>query len=448
MNGTDIYNPTLDKINGSAISGILLTGILGNSFCIYYFLSSASRNTNAEFFRRLYSVISLVDFLVTINSVPVVEASFRRGRNGAMFANTEFCITWSCLWSLLSIMSVFLVGMLSVARLIILKYPCIRLKPVLAWTIPAVVAIGWLAVLGILNATGFILFSNRKDYLACTFYPIEDISDVQNTHIMSRKVQLSTITVLLLRVILPSAVFIIVLTSFIITLYILKKKCSTRTSNGPRTPQQAAITVVLVTFVYLICNLITVVIPVAVFLKSLQAIQKMTPQGIPISSFFGQVKLLQPEVYTNLFPFMMVYSVTINSTVNPFVYVTRMAMFRAFVWECKDKAARTISRMRTMILAAPADDLSTEAEQPGTLNNLMERPWSFIWEPVSGNGDARALNLRISSIREETMSIERGTRVGRSSSVKGRQFVSLNASKAVRSRSLSTRRKLVDGSYI
>ena len=185
MNETDIFNPMLDKIYEVAISGIMFAGILGNSFSLYYFLTATSINNNSEFFSRLYSVASLVDLLISINSIPVAEAAFRRGRNGVMFANSGFCGVWSVLCSLLWAISAF------------------QLKPMLAWIVPTVVAIGWLSTVGILKTTGFISFSNRRDTLACTLSTVEDLTQV--TNVISRKKLLSAVTIALIRMILPSS---------------------------------------------------------------------------------------------------------------------------------------------------------------------------------------------------------------------------------------------------
>ena len=195
---------------------ILLTGILGNSFSLCYFLTAASRNTNAEFFRRLYSAVTLVDLLISILSIPIAEAAFREGRDGVMFTNPEFCGVWSCLWSLLYMMSIFLVGMLSAARLIILKFPFFRLKPVLAWIVPAFFGICWLSMLVVLRTTGFSIFFYRKTLLACVDFGFKEIT--QTAAVINHKEQLSVSTNLFLRMMLPVSVFILILMTFILLL--------------------------------------------------------------------------------------------------------------------------------------------------------------------------------------------------------------------------------------
>ena len=445
MNETDIFIPVVDKIYGTATSGILFAGILGNSFSLYYFLTATSRNNNSEFFRRLYSVVSLVDLLISINSVPIAEAAFRMDRNGVMFANTVFCGAWSILWSLLWIMSVFLVGMLSVARLIILKYPYLRLKPVLAWIVPAVLAVGWLSMLVIFEVTGFILFSNyRRDLLACVVLPIESITNV--TSMITRKNFLSMVTIALVRIILPSSVFIIALASLILMLCIINSNCTSRSSHinrRRRIHHEAAKTVALITFVYLMCNVFSICFSTKVFLRGFAfGLQNIPQKGIQIGLFIKQATSLNRKVIAYVILVVNFCTVSINSMVNPIVYVVRMADFRAFVWVCKSKVTRTFSRMRLMMKTTPAGTRPEEV-QPDTLNNLGEeddRPWSFNWIPSIGNGDARA--SRLSSIKGEPISIDKESRIVRSSSMKGRHFVSPKDSKVVRS--WPTRKKQVN----
>ena len=190
----------------------------------------------------------------------------------------------------------------------------------------------------------------------------------------------------------------------------------------------------MITLVYLICNVSTIIFSAKIFLGGLSFKQKIAPEGIQIGSFVDDVLSLKPKVLSYLIPVMIVFSVSINSMVNPIVYVVRMAEFRAFVWGYKGKVTRTLSMMRMMIISmsTPAGTRPEEV-QPGTLHNGEEsaRPCSIIWIPSIGNRDERA--SRLSSINREPISIDIESRVVRSSSMKGRHLVSPKDSKVARS---------------
>ena len=131
------FNDIADYTIGTVLLICTVIGVPANLASCYYFLTSKARNTNAIFFNRVYSIISVVDCLICAIQFPVIDVFFN-GRVGRLFENEYFCDGWVVVKSTLAQTSVFLVAVLSVSRLLVLIYPRKQLSPVAAWVAPAI----------------------------------------------------------------------------------------------------------------------------------------------------------------------------------------------------------------------------------------------------------------------------------------------------------------------
>ena len=128
----------LDCTSGSVLFIASFLGIVTNIVSVCYFLSMKPRNPNNEFFRRLYSIISLNDILLCISVIPVIEATFSEDRQGKLFNNYDFCSFWAAFQFVTFQMSVILLTILSLSRLVLIRNPRVRLYPCCAYITPGI----------------------------------------------------------------------------------------------------------------------------------------------------------------------------------------------------------------------------------------------------------------------------------------------------------------------
>ena len=344
-----------DLLVGTVLLVCTLLGVPANLASCYYFSSRAARNANTLFFNRVYTVISFVDCLICVLQLPVVQVLFggaspesgaytrpTSNSSSLLFNNGAFCSFWSVLWNTLSVQSVVLVAVLSLSRLCLLMYPTKQLSPASAWLVPALSGALIACVLCtapiLLGYTVAVYFS---EYGVC--FMMGDSGEFWNsTSSLSMKIlSNTTIPSNLLKqeailnfayTVLITFLAVLITVAFALSMGYLNKalKRSESTNSSSKQTKQASLTVVLVTSIYLVCNVPTL-------LYYLQLIYNQVNAG-----FLGSDKITY-EQYISSYeagPGMFNYylslvglnlPIVLNSTLNPAVYLWRMQPFRRFV---------------------------------------------------------------------------------------------------------------------
>ena len=162
-------NPILGTAFGTILTVGIVFGIPANFICCYFFATQKSSSENGIYFKRIYILISTLDLAICILLFPVIQA-FLMGRqsDSLLFRDSNFCHVWYSLWAVSQQMVIFMVAMLSVSRLVFLKYPHIQAKPSTAWIFPGMVA-GAIATILIVFplASGKATISYRPAYSSC-----------------------------------------------------------------------------------------------------------------------------------------------------------------------------------------------------------------------------------------------------------------------------------------
>ena len=317
--------------------GILLIiaasiGILFNIISFSYFRSRSYKNRNGLYFRRLYMVITLTDTAICVFVFPVINAALSSGRDGALFRNGAFCQFWSSLWSTLPQLSIYLVGVLSVSRLVVLVKPTRQLLPDLALILPAVCVFALVTTcVGLLGSHGMYGVYIRQ-WLGCTFTALQPGDDL-NRKLTQQDLDKTLIFTVIFNII-PGSSIIPITICFCLSLYYLKKsgKNSNNISKSYKRQLEAAKTVILVTLLYIIFN-----IPYsgALVYRLLVGEWTLSHDVDQTVSDYVNGRTLRPtdsEFINDYFmPIVCVVCVCFNSMVNPVVYFCRIKNFRNFV---------------------------------------------------------------------------------------------------------------------
>ena len=297
----------------------LLLGTTGNLTSLYYFSKQVPRSANSCYFKRIYQTISSVDLIVCISLFPVIEAFFRpHEEEPVLFGAPWFCYSWGLLWEVLPAISVFLVATLSISRLVLLLSHTMQLRAAVFG-----VFIGGYVLLTVGVKLGLLISRNKIVYwmIARHCIMVYDDPESQAAELDFDANQLKTTVVMMVQLALPIFPVAVSLGITMATLYHMKRTVK-RVKSSSEPQRQAAITVVLVTFVYIIFNL-PVVVHFALILDCVAASEVCHYESIYSSA----------SSYYYMWPFMYVVCVALNSTVNPLVYFLRMKDFRQFVGE-------------------------------------------------------------------------------------------------------------------
>ena len=308
--------PEAEILLGTVTLLCFLIGAPGNLIATIYFVQehlNNNRNLKKQFFTELYICMTVVDLILTITLFPLFENYFTLQRDGQLFGNHAFCTIWGALWEIAPCVSVFLVGVLSISRMLILVKPMQPLNPKVLRCIIGSYVLYHVAIRMIL---WFVddnpLHGNKIKYTVttgyCYFSPVKENLWKFNAYHAG---------VVLGLVIIPISL------SFFTSLLKLRESTSSSSQSFSRTAQrQATVTIVIVTLVYLVCNL-------PVFLNY---------------AFYTHVIVTDNEnwdkywsVYRGAFWGTYVWSlsycvlVAINASANPAVFYLRMKPFRDFV---------------------------------------------------------------------------------------------------------------------
>jgi hypothetical protein len=166
---------TADSAIGTLLVIITLVGVPANLTSCYLFFKEKTRNSNAKFFQRIYMVITAVDTFICGALFPTIQALLRgRRSDDLLFTRAPFCTLWYILWIVAQQETIFLVAMLSSSRLYLLRYPLKKLYVPAATAAPLLFGLIVLVVFGILPlGTGFSPVSYRAELAHCWLTDIQ-----------------------------------------------------------------------------------------------------------------------------------------------------------------------------------------------------------------------------------------------------------------------------------
>ena len=311
---------------GSLVTTILIIGVPANLLAMTYFATRRLKNVNSKFFRRIYVLITVVDIFICLCLVPVLEAALTPNKEGLMFNNDVFCQIWGILWVIFPNMSVFLISMLSIARLIVLKTSTTKLKVRTACLIPLIFLLSLSAVIFIMLQARITVMTFRPQYFTCGPMGATRQGDVGSSGALTR-----AILGLVLYTLIPGLAIIPITVSFVFSIVYLNR--ARRFSQGlgrcTKRHYEATKTVIIVTLVYIVCNLPFSFSALVMILKMFNILSEMNAEKTSLAwrqEFFEQNPALNYAVVV-----VFVICIAGNSVVNPFVYVFRMANFRMYI---------------------------------------------------------------------------------------------------------------------
>ena len=332
MNMSTDYNSALEYTVGAILIITSIFGTLLNVVSFSYFSFLKTRNKNSEFFKKLYMSITVNDILISLTLFPFIEAIFSENRQGILASNHPFCVITFVGWFLLSQNSVILLALLSLTRLLLLRNPNRVFIPNIAFIIPLAAFLIFLIIWSVPIATGDLYIFYNPNYIECSFNSFSMQNDSRPVSIGD---QVGAIVVVTMYNSIASSVFNIVSISFVMSLVKLRKTSQVATRLGGKADKQreAAKTVAIVTFVYILCNVPFMLVMMYVLIDVIKnpAEENTTVADIRARYFtqiFGQNNTLMNQYVCIL---ANKIAVSLNSLMNPFVYYFRIDGFRKFV---------------------------------------------------------------------------------------------------------------------
>ncbi|KAL5258576.1 hypothetical protein ACHWQZ_G009148 [Mnemiopsis leidyi] len=331
MAGTQNFNVSADYTIGVILCIVSFLGVTFNVISFFYFSTLETRNSTAKFFKRLYMVITCNDFLICAALFANIDAAFARERKGLLLFHPTLCTVWVFVMWVLPQMSIFLVGLLSLSRLFVLRYPTKKLNPELAWVLPLTCLIVILSLSGSLRLSDVMYPNYFPEWFSCAPSCFPADSNFQD-QVSQKQVNNGMIIAIPYNVI-PALSIIPISVSFILSLLSLYKSntVAVTLNSSSRRQREAAVTVIIVTSLYILFN-----IPYAAFLTFIltKLSEPLPDQGITLENYI-KTRITQSTNNSSVDNYLaaVVYIVnpSLNSMINPAVYFWRIQSFHSSV---------------------------------------------------------------------------------------------------------------------
>ena len=313
--------PAVDHMLGAVCTLCLLIGCPANIVSFLYFLKRESRGSlNRFYMAKLYRLISITDTLLCFLILPVILVSFSKHREPGIFASDVFCAAWGLLWNILPVLSVFLVAILSFSRTSLIVYPLkvLNFKTPLIFLTTSVFILATEKLVAAFSNYG-TSYSYWKRHMVCYLQNVND-----NIHYEADSYDFIQAIIILVVQALP---IIPILASFSICVYKLQmaRKKEMRMSMVKKKiskHRKAKVTVIIVTAVYILCNIPVLFSHFFFFSLFLQSLDQNGP-GIP--------KELDRIEFSYVWVVAYAVLVVVNAACNPFVYFITMKEFKNYV---------------------------------------------------------------------------------------------------------------------
>ena len=288
------------------------------SFLYFHFINPGRDKTVT----LLYKLINIIDFGVCFLIIPVMVANFSGG-HPVIFDHNFSCSTWSWFWEIHARLSVFLLAVLSVARTVALTkplHPVSRrqvLIPISVYTILLIVQESIPAIMTV-QARYFEVFTTCGWNTSSLYTEFSHEKKVHFTISGTIPFLLPYITVLV--------------------------SCSISIAKLCRTPQlqnsaesnstEATTTIIILTVVYLTLN---TSYNVMYIMEAISIYSNGTMSAWAPDTPFSYIVFITS--------FNLTYTIALNSTINPLIYIARIRNLRHFIMSRTGLRSEIRSRM-------------------------------------------------------------------------------------------------------
>ena len=291
-------------------------GVPISCFTLTYFI--AKNKYRPTYVCLLYVVMNTVDLMICLLCFPMAITNLT-GRKQLFYSINFLCSMWGYLWQILTRLSVFSVGLMSFCRTISLSLPFVRLSKQ-HLLIPAII---YLAILMVLQSIPWWFAKNYffTRSLMCGWAIWFDKKTVEHKVLHTFLILLPFILPLLL-IVISCLISVVKLTTDTTNCDSgLTKVGNEHVKRAKRTKRSATITIVILTVVYIIFNVPYCLLMFDHFLSD--------GNTNVIQSWLG---LYDSTYHTEIYAFLTLYAIPINSTLNPIIYILRIRNLRRYIW--------------------------------------------------------------------------------------------------------------------
>ena len=292
-----------DMLWGGILAVLSLTGTLGNTFSLIYFVRKRKKTIHDT----LYTLMCVLDIMTSLISWPVTAVLFN-SRRSMLFENATYCGIWTVHFKANTVLAMFLVMVISVSRTISITAPFMMIRKRMVLGSIVLYATFDVGLVSVLYGMDVIQFVYYKDMGYCSIVPKSFIQKPSRQEIWDR-------VFMPLANIQTFGPMIIVSVSFLMCVFALVTK--KQQGRLERRVRRASVTIAIFTAIYLFCQLPLIVT------KMMSHIIKWFPDA---PDYFAYTTLIGWN-YSIIF---QVLFAVLNSAANPILYYSRMPKYKSW----------------------------------------------------------------------------------------------------------------------
>jgi hypothetical protein len=288
----------------------------------------------------LYMFMNTVDLMICLLCLPMAITDLSDGKE-LFFSVSFLCSVWGYLWQILTRLSVFSVGLMSVCRTISLSLPFVRLSK-RHLLIPAAV---YLVILMVQQSVPW--------WFGWHYFPMYAIK-ICGWSIWFDMKSVEYKAMYIIQIMLP---FILPLFPIVISCLVSVIKLKSNSTNfvsgsikgesdhveqAKKNKRSATITIIILTVTYIIFN-----VPCCLVTFDDGVYYLSEGKSHVIRSWFNEKSV---PYYQETFYFITIHTIILNSTVNPIIYIVRIKKLRSYIGKILSCRKSTTPRRQSIVM--------------------------------------------------------------------------------------------------
>ena len=174
---TNQVSRAVDTSLGTILTVGIVFGIPANFICCYFFSTHKRMNENGIFYKRIYTLTSLLLLTICILLFPIIQVLLEgRQHESLLFYDNIFCNVWYAVWLVCYQTALFMIALMVLSGFVFSYFPDIKAKASTAWVLPGIVA-GMIIIFVIMIplARGKAIIGYKPVYSSCQIqgYPLD-----------------------------------------------------------------------------------------------------------------------------------------------------------------------------------------------------------------------------------------------------------------------------------
>ena len=292
-------------------------GVPVNLFSVAYFVSKNKKRPT--YVCLLYIFMNIVDLMICLFCLPMAMTNLSNGKE-LFFSVSFLCSSWGYLWQILIRLSVFAVGLMSICRTISLSLPFLVLTK-RHLLIPAII---YSAILLVQQSIPWWFGKRYNFWNSICAWSIWFKFKTTEYKVMHMFLILMPFILPLFPIVISCLISVVKLKTTVTHFDSGNTKVGhEHAARAKKNKRSATITIIVLTVAYIVFN-----VPYCLLMLDELVVSLSEGKANIIRAWFNSSRT---PYYLEIYSFFAQYSIPLNSTMNPVIYILRIKSLRCYI---------------------------------------------------------------------------------------------------------------------